>query len=41
MERVSVMVPEYTDDSGHLNDKGRKKVAEQLLIILAETTETL
>jgi hypothetical protein len=34
-ERVSVMVPEYTEDSGHLNDKGRKRVAEQLLIILA------
>jgi len=39
--RVSVMVPEYTEDGGHLSDKGRKKIAEQLLIILAETAETL
>jgi lysophospholipase L1-like esterase len=30
------MVPEYTDDGGHLNEKGRKRVAEQMLIILAE-----
>jgi len=29
------MVPEYTDDGGHLNELGRKKVAVQLLIILA------
>ena len=29
------LVPEYTYDSGHLNEKGRKIVAEQLLIILA------
>ena len=29
------MVPEYTYDGGHLNEKGRKKVAEQLLILLA------
>ena len=35
-EKVFVMVPEYTDDGGHLNDQGRKKIAEQLLIILAE-----
>jgi hypothetical protein len=28
------MVPTYTDDSGHLNEIGRKKVAEQLLLIL-------
>jgi hypothetical protein len=35
-ERVSVMAPEYTEDAGHLNSLGRKKVAEQLLIILAE-----
>ena len=35
-EKVNVMAPEYTDDGGHLNIQGRKKVAEQLLIILAE-----
>jgi len=29
------MVPEYTYDGGHLNELGRKKVAEQLLILLA------
>ena len=29
------MVPEYTYDSCHLNELGRKKVAEQLLILLA------
>jgi len=29
------MVPEYTDDGGHLNKFSRKKVAEQLLILLA------
>jgi hypothetical protein len=28
------MVPEYTDDGGHLNPLGRKKVAEQLLLLL-------
>ena len=35
-DKVFLMVPEYTDDGGHLNDQGRKKIAEQLLIILAE-----
>ena len=29
------MVPDYTYDGGHLNEIGRKKVAEQLLILLA------
>lgn len=29
------MVPAYTDDGGHLNEVGRKLVAEQLLIFLA------
>ena len=29
------MAPEYTYDGGHLNELGRKKVAEQLLILLA------
>ena len=28
------LVPEYTDDGGHLNIIGRKKVAEQLLLLL-------
>ena len=40
-ERVYVMAPEYTEDGGHLNRLGRKKVAEQLLIILAETANSL
>ena len=35
-EKVNVMASEYTDDGGHLNIQGRRKVAEQLLIILAE-----
>jgi len=35
-KRVFVMVSQYTDDGGHLNEQGRKKVAEQLLIKLAE-----
>ena len=30
------LVPEYTNDGGHLNETGRKKVAEQLLILLAK-----
>lgn len=40
-ERVYVMAPEYTEDGGHLNHLGRKKVAEQLLIILAEMANSL
>jgi len=35
-EKVNVMAPEYTDDGGHLNSRGGIKMAEQLLIILAE-----
>ncbi|MFH1718754.1 MAG: hypothetical protein ABIF19_15470 [Planctomycetota bacterium] len=35
-EKVYVMISEYTDDGGHLNSDGRRKVAEQLLVILAE-----
>jgi len=35
-EKVCAMAPEYTEDGGHLNNIGRRKVAEQLLIILAE-----
>jgi hypothetical protein len=30
------LIPEYTNDGGHLNEKGRKIVAEQLLILLAD-----
>lgn len=30
------MVPDYTYDGGHLNETGRKKVAEQLLVLLAD-----
>jgi hypothetical protein len=30
------LVPEYTDDGGHLNAKGRRIVAEQLCFFLAE-----
>lgn len=37
MEKVYVMAREYTDDGGHLNSRGRKKVAEQLLITLASS----
>lgn len=40
-EKVFVMVPEYTDDGGHLNERGRKKIAEQLLIMLAEVANKL
>jgi hypothetical protein len=35
VEKVYVMAPEYTDDGGHLNGEGKRKVAEQLLIVLA------
>jgi hypothetical protein len=33
------MVQDYTDDGGHLNETGRKVVAEQLLIFLANILE--
>ena len=32
------MVPEYTHDGGHLNELGRIKVAEQLLLLLANVS---
>jgi hypothetical protein len=35
-EKVNVMASEYTEDGGHLNSLGRRKVAEQLLIRLAD-----
>jgi len=34
------MAPEYTYDGGHLNETGRKKVAEQLLILLANISNS-
>ncbi len=33
--RIMVLCPEYTDDGGHLNAIGRRYVAEQLLVFLA------
>jgi hypothetical protein len=33
-QRIPFMAPEYTDDGGHLNQRGRKAVAEQMLIFL-------
>jgi len=38
-ENYYSLVPDYTDDGGHLNDKGRKIIAEQLLILLAGLCE--
>lgn len=35
-EKGYVMAPEYTKDGGHLNNLGSRRVAEQLLILLAE-----
>lgn len=32
------LAPEYTDDGGHLNEYGRRIIAEQLLIFLASLT---
>lgn len=34
------LAPEYTHDGGHLNPVGRRLVAEQLLVLLAETAKT-
>ena len=36
-KKYYTLVPNYTNDGGHLNEKGRKIVAEQLLIFLANT----
>ena len=33
------LIPEFTDDGGHLNAKGRKIVAEQLLFLLSELSK--
>jgi lysophospholipase L1-like esterase len=40
-EKVNVMASEYTEDGGHLNSRGGRKVAEQLLIILAQIASRL
>lgn len=37
----SYLAQVYTTDGGHLNEEGRKRVAEQLLITLAHVAETL
>ncbi len=36
-EKVPFLYTEYTSDGGHLNREGAKRVAEQLLIFLAQT----
>jgi hypothetical protein len=38
-ERFYHLVPEYTPDAGHLNNEGRKRAAEQLLIVLAKLAD--
>lgn len=40
-KKIHVMVPEYTEDGGHLNNLGKKKIAEQMLISLAQMTDKL
>jgi len=40
-EKVDFMASEYTEDGGHLNAEGRKKIAEKILIILAETANSI
>jgi hypothetical protein len=40
-EKVDFMASEYTEDGGHLNAEGRKKIAEQLLIVLAQIANEL
>jgi lysophospholipase L1-like esterase len=39
--KIYFMDSQYTSDGGHLNEKGRKRVAEQLLIVLAELANKL
>jgi hypothetical protein len=39
--KIYFMDSQYTSDGGHLNEEGRKRVAEQLLIILAELASKL
>ena len=38
-ERIYFMDSQYTYDGGHLNEQGRKRVVEQLLIIFAKTSK--
>ena len=38
-ERYYSLVPAYTHDGAHLNETGRKKIAEQLLIFLANLSQ--
>ena len=33
------LIPTYTNDGGHLNEKGRRIAAAQLLILLADLAE--
>ena len=40
-QKVFFMLPQYTTDGGHLNEEGRRIVAEQLLIVLAELANEL
>jgi hypothetical protein len=40
-QKVFIMFPQYTTDGGHLNEEGRRIVAEQLLIVLAELANEL
>jgi hypothetical protein len=39
--KIYFMDSQYTSDGGHLNEEGRKRIAEQLLIILAELASKL
>lgn len=40
-EKYYALVPEYSSDGGHLNEMGRRVVAEQLLIFLATITDKM
>jgi len=40
-DRVPELALEYTTDGGHLNEKGRRHAAEQLLILLASVADEL
>jgi len=35
----AALVPDYTNDGGHLNEKGRRIVAEHLLVYLAQLSQ--
>jgi hypothetical protein len=39
-EHVPLLAQEYTNDGGHLNERGRRFIAEQLLITLARVAST-